>query len=227
MDILYDRTVTCLVCKQTYTTKKVRSRFIRPIRHDTDFCSYYASEEANPLLYYVHVCPHCGFAATEEFSTYFPPRTLEAIQQNICANWRGKNYSGARTFAEAIDTYKLGIYSATLKKEKHITLAGLYMRLAWLYRANEKSEEERRFMRLALEQYIASYEADDFVHTHMSEVRLLYLIGELYRRLGKEKQAIIYFSRVIARKKETIEKGIVNMAYDRWQEIREEKRGAQ
>lgn len=65
------------------------------------------------------------------------------------------------------------------------------------------------------------------VDTHMSEVRLLYLIGELYRRLGKEKQAIIYFSRVIARKKETIEKGIVNMAYDRWQEIREEKKGAQ
>lgn len=97
----------------------------------------YASEEANPLLYYVHVCPHCGFAATEEFST----------------------------------------------------------------------------------------ETDDFIYTHMSEVRLLYLIGELYRRLGKEKQAIIYFSRVIARKKETIEKGIVNMAYDRWQEIREEKKG--
>ncbi|ASA96771.1 MULTISPECIES: DUF2225 domain-containing protein [Anoxybacillus] len=139
MDVLYDRTVTCLVCKQTYTTKKVRSRFIRPVQHDTDFCSYYASEEANPLLYYVHVCPHCGFAATEEFST----------------------------------------------------------------------------------------ETDAFIHTHMSEVRLLYLIGELYRRLGKEKQAVIYFSRVIARKKETIEKGIVNMAYDRWQEIREEKKGAQ
>lgn len=227
MDILYDRTVTCLVCKQTYTTKKVRSRFIRPIQHDTDFCSYYASEEANPLLYYVHVCPHCGFAATEEFSTYFPPQTLEAIQQNICVNWRGKNYSSARTFTDAVDTYKLGIYSALLKKERHIALAGLYMRLAWLYRSKQQNEEEQRFMRLALEQYIASYEADDFVHTHMSEVRLLYLIGELYRRLGKEKQAIIYFSRVIARKKETIEKGIVNMAYDRWQEIREEKKGAQ
>lgn len=40
MDVLYDRTVTCLVCKQTYTTKKVRSRFIRPVQHDTDFCSY-------------------------------------------------------------------------------------------------------------------------------------------------------------------------------------------
>ncbi len=29
MDILYDRTVTCLVCKQTYTTKKsVRVSFV-------------------------------------------------------------------------------------------------------------------------------------------------------------------------------------------------------
>lgn len=227
MDVLYDRTVTCLVCKQTYTTKKVRSRFIRPIQHDTDFCSHYASEEANPLLYYVHVCPHCGFAATEEFSTYFPPRTLETIEQHVRANWRGKNYGGVRTFRDAVDTYKLGIYCATLKKEKHIAIAGLYMRLAWLYRSKQKHEEEKRCMRFALEQYVASYEADDFVHTHMSEVRLLYLIGELYRRLGNEKQAIIYFSRVIARKKETIEKGIVNMAYDRWQDIREEKKGAQ
>ncbi|GMB09013.1 hypothetical protein EDD69_11239 [Thermolongibacillus altinsuensis] len=221
MDVLYDRNVTCLVCKKNYTTKKVRSRFIRPIRHDTDFCSYYESEETNPLLYYVHVCPHCGFAATEEFSPYFPPTTLETIEKQICAQWSGKNYGGKRTFQEATNTYKLGIYSATLKKEKHITIAGLYIRLAWLYRSKEMKAEEERFMRLALEEYLASYQTDDFAHTHMSEVRLLYLIGELYRRLNNEKQAILYFSKVIGKRNETIEKGIVNMAYERWQEIRE------
>lgn len=226
MDPLYDRTVHCLVCHQSYTTKKVRSRFLRPVKHDTDFCSYYPSEEVNPLFYYVSVCPHCGFSTTEEFSSYFPPNALEAIQTNISRAWNGKNYGGKRTFQEAVNTYKLGIYCATLKREKHIVLAGLYMRLAWLYRTYENTDQEERFMRLALQEYISSYSKGDFQGTHMSEIRLLYLIGELHRRLEQPKQAILYFSKVIAKKKETLEKRIVQMAHERWQEIREQKKSA-
>jgi uncharacterized protein len=224
LEPLFDRQVECLVCKKTYTTKKIRSRFVRAIQHDTDFCSYYHTEDLNPLFYYVSVCPHCGFSATEEFSTYFPPSTLETIKKKICEQWSGLDYSGKRTFHEAVNTYKLGIYSAILKREKHITIAGLYMRLAWLYRTYNINDQEERFMRLALEEYMASYSEEDFIGTHMSEVRLLYLIGELNRRLHNDKQAILYFSKVIAKKKETIEKRIVEMAYERWQEIREEQR---
>jgi uncharacterized protein (DUF2225 family) len=223
VDALYDQTIHCLVCHQSYTTKKIRSRFIRAVKHDTDFCSYYHSEDLNPLFYYVNVCPHCGFSATEEFSSYFPPTTLETIQKNICQSWKGSDYSGKRTFQEAVNTYKLGIYSATLKREKHIVLAGLYMRLAWLYRTYQIHDQEERFMRLALQEYKSSYSEDDFVGTHMSEVRILYLIGELNRRLNNTKEAILYFSKVIAKKNQTIEKGIIQMAHERWQEIRNDQ----
>jgi uncharacterized protein (DUF2225 family) len=224
LEPLYDRKMECLVCKNIYATKKIRSRFVRAIRHDTDFCSYYHPEELNPLFYYVSVCPHCGFSVTEEFSTYFPPSTLETIRKKICEQWLGFDYSGQRTFQEAVNTYKLGIYSATLKREKHIAIAGLYMRLAWLYRTYKIIDQEERFMRLALQEYIASYSEEDFIYTHMSEVRLLYLIGELNRRLGNDKDAILYFSKVIAKRKETIEKRIIEMAYERWQEIREQQK---
>ncbi|MBA2871494.1 hypothetical protein HNQ85_001764 [Anoxybacillus calidus] len=224
LEPLYDRKIKCLVCKNVYTTKKIRSRFIRAIQHDTDFCSYYHPEELNPLFYYVSVCPHCGFSATEEFSTYFPPSTLETIQKKICEPWSGFDYGGQRTFQEAVNTYKLGIYSATLKREKHIAMAGLYMRLAWLYRTYQIIDQEERFMRLALQEYISSYSEEDFIYTHMSEVRLLYLIGELNRRLGNDKEAILYFSKVIAKRKETIERRIAEMAYERWQEIREQQK---
>lgn len=228
VDALYDQHMTCLVCKQPYSTKKIRSRFVRAIRHDTDFCSYYQPDDLNPLFYYVSICPHCGFAVTEEFSSYFPPSTLDAIQKNICQAWKGGiQYSGKRTFQEAVNTYKLGIYSATLKQEKHIVLAGLYMRLAWLYRTYNIHDQEERFMRLALQEYTASYSKDDFVGTHMAEVRLLYLIGELHRRLNNTKEAILYFSKVTAKKNETIEKGIVRMAQERWQEIRDNQQTPQ
>lgn len=221
MEFLYDRHIDCIVCHQPYITKKVRSRYIKTVRHDTDFCSYYENEKVNPLLYYVSVCPNCGFSASEEFSSHFPAITLQTIQTKICSNWSKQDYCDSRSFQDAINTYKLGIYSAILKKEKHITIAGLYMRLGWIYRTSLHQDEEIRFMKLALREYVNSYMKDDFKETNMSEVRLLYLIGDLNRRLKEYKQAIRYFSKVIERKKDTVEKRIVEMARERWYEIRE------
>jgi uncharacterized protein len=226
MDAFYDRNIQCLVCNKNYTTKKIRSRFVRAVKHDTDFCSYYQPEENNPLLYYVHVCPHCGFSASEEFTSYFPPQTLEQIKEKICSQWSGMNYCGIRSVRDAISTYKLAIYSATLKKERHIAIAGLHMRLAWLYRTIGNQEEELRFLRLACKEYMESYISEDYEDTHLSEIRLLYIIGELNRRIGNEKQAVLYFSNVIQKQNETIEKRIVEMAKDRWFEIREQRKTA-
>lgn len=112
-----------------------------------------------------------------------------------------------------------------MKNEKHIALGGLYLRLAWLFRTEKVNmQEEQRFLRLALEEYLQSYSVGDFSDTTFSEIKLLYLIGELSRRVGLAGQAILYFSRVIEKQRETIEKGIIQMAKDRWSEIREEKK---
>lgn len=226
LDYLYDRKVDCYICKTSYTTKKVLSRYIRAHKHDTDFCSFYISTKINPLLYYVHVCPSCGYSSTEETSLYFPPMTMEAIQEKISKNWNNKIYCDERSLETAINSYKLAIYCATIKKEKNIALAGLYLRLSWLYRTEEINiAEENRFMSLALEEYLKSYMNSDYSETHLSEVKLLYIIGELSRRVDNHAQATKYFSRVIEKQKVTVEKGIVQMAKDRWSEMREQKLG--
>ncbi len=225
LDYLYDRKVECSICTNTYVTKKIRSRYIRVDRNDTDFCSFYTSTQLNPLLYYVSVCPSCGFSSSEECTTYFPPKSKELIQQKICNNWHGLDYGQERSLDLAINSYKLAIYCSMLKKERHISFAGLYLRLAWLYRTEKiNPQEEHRFLRLALDEYVLSYSVDDYTDTAFSETKLLYLIGDLSRRLGLEGQAIRYFSRVIEKQKETTEKEIVQMAKDRWSEMREEKK---
>ncbi|WP_246945713.1 DUF2225 domain-containing protein [Bacillus pinisoli] len=224
MDILFDKTVTCAACTNTYTTKKVRSRFVRALRSDSDFCSYYADEENSPLLYYVSVCPECGFSTSDEFSSKFPPQTLHTIKTSISANWTYKDYGNKRTVKEAIEAYKLASYSATLKKEKAIVLAGVYMRLAWILRKEKDHEQEMRFMNLAVNAYTQSYINEDFQSTDMSEIKLLYLIGDLYRRLGEEKQAAVYLSKVIQQQTSTLEKRMVEMAKEAWQEIRERQK---
>ena len=74
---------------------------------------------------------------------------------------------------EAIETYKLAYLSAMLKKEKFITLAGLTLRIAWLYRDKGAKDEEKRFLTIARNFYNASYSEGDYAGTQMSETRVL------------------------------------------------------
>ncbi|PLS18099.1 DUF2225 domain-containing protein [Bacillus sp. M6-12] len=221
---LFDRNIECLFCKGKYTSKKIRSRFIKVTSYDTDFYPHYASDDHNALLYNIYVCPHCGFSASDDFAKYFPPTTKEIIADKVQKNWVSHDFGGIRTIHEAVKTYKLASYCAVLKKEKHITIAGLYLRVAWLNRKLENTVQEIRFMKLACNEYLQSYSTDDFKGTQVTEVRLLYLIGELYRRCGEIDKSVRYFSMVIEKKNSSIETKIIDMARERWQEIREEKK---
>lgn len=218
---LYDKKYECLLCKKSFTSKKVRSRFVKVTHYDSDFCPTYSSGEANPLLYYVKVCPHCGFSFSEDFQPYFAPGTKEMIIEKVSSQWVPQDFGGDRTVQLALQTYKLAAYCGTLKKEKHINISGLYMRLSWLYRTLENKEQERRFTNLALQEYLDSYMTDDYKGTQVTEVRMLYLIGELSRRTDNIEQAVKYFSKVIEKQKSTTEATTVEMAKERWYEIRE------
>lgn len=220
----YDKKLKCFNCENKFTSIKIRSRFVRVVSYDTDFKTKYPNSEANPLFYNVNICPNCGFSFTDDFTQYFAPGTKEAIKNQITAKWSERSFGTTRDIDEAIETYKLAYLSAIVKKEKAITTAGLVLRLAWLYRDKEQPIEENRFMTIARDLYIKSYGADDYVGTQMSEARVLYMIGELSRRIGDDDEAVRNFSRVIEQQKTTLDPKAVDMAKERWQEMREQKR---
>ncbi|MGE7763932.1 DUF2225 domain-containing protein [Peribacillus sp. NPDC096540] len=220
---LYDKSMECLLCKKTSTTKRVLSRFVKITKYDTDFCPIYDSTSTiNALYYNIFVCPYCGFSYSEDFSRYFPPTTKEVIEEKISSQWIPHHFSDERSIKDAINTYKLASYCGSLKKEKHIILAGIYLRIAWLYRINQTSEQEKRFLKFALQEYEASYSTGDFSGTQVSETRILYLAGDISKRIGNNKAAIKYFSMVFESKKSAREASIIQMARDRLQEIKEE-----
>jgi uncharacterized protein len=221
---LYDKKYTCSMCEQTFTTKKVRSRFVKVLSYDTDFAPVYAEESENPNLYYVNVCPHCGYSFTDEFGSYYPPGTKKAIAEKISSQWVPRDFSLERTLHEAAIAFKLGAYCSSLKKEKHIVTAGLYLRLSWLYRLQGNIEQENRFLKIALNEYTESFSTGDYKGTQVSEIRLMYLIGDLSRRTGNTQDAVKFFSRVIEKQRQSVEPQIVQMAKDRWQEMREEQK---
>jgi hypothetical protein len=55
----------------------------------------------------------------------------------------------------------------------------------------------------------------------MSEMKVLYLLGELYRRLEEHNKAIKFFSLVLEHKNKNLETGIVKMARVQWLETKE------
>ena len=224
LESFYEKKMTCINCAKPFNTLRVRSRFSIPYQIDSDFCPHYRTGNYNPHFYFVNVCPECGFAFSEEFSDQFPKGTMEIIRVQITGHWTKRNFGEVRDLQQALESYKLAILAGSLKKENHAILAGLCLRLAWLYRSEDNAEQEKRFMGIALNAYEESYVLSDFAGTSMSELRVLFMIGELSRRLGQYQKAVSYFSKVIQHKEAENEHKIVNMAREQWRVTMEDKR---
>ncbi|MEK5381827.1 DUF2225 domain-containing protein [Niallia sp. FSL W8-0635] len=216
---LFDKQCTCLLCQTKFTTKKLRSRFVKLIKMDTDFFPVYA--EHNPLLYYINVCPACGFSYNDDTIPYFSPESKMSLLEKVSSHWIPHSFGKERSIEDSIKTYKLAAYCASIRKEKHITLAGLYLRIAWHYRLLNNTEQERRFINLALSEYETSYSVGDYQGTQVTELRTIYLIADLSKRTNNLEQATKYYSKVIEQQKRTVETQIVKLAKESWQEIRD------
>lgn len=219
----YEKKVECLCCKKTFPTTKIRSKLIKIDSTDTDFYPIY-SESSVPAFYYnVFVCEHCGFSFTEDFSQYFAPGVKEQISQQISTRWVQRSYHHERSPFQALETYKLAFVCGTIKKEKFVTLAGLALRIAWMYRKLQNTNQEQRFLKIARDQYTESYSTEDYASTQMSSTRVIYMIAELSRRTGDLEMATRYYSKIIESQHIGGEAKLIDMAKEQWQLVREER----
>lgn len=224
MTPLYDRSIKCLICEGKFTTKRIRSRFIRVEKVHSDFYTEYKDSEINPYLYEVHVCPQCGYSSTDQFSKQFAEGAQERIVEQFSRRWRPRNYGDIRTVDVAITTYKLALLCGEMKQETSIVMAGIAIRLAWMNRLSKNKQQEQRFLLIALKYYKDSYESSDFLNTQMTDIRLLYLIGELHRRTGDKEEAVQFFSRVIRHRMKDLDRRVVELAREQWQKIRHDEK---
>ena len=219
----YQQSIECIFCKQNFKTTKIRSKFIKVEHHETDFQPIYENKEINPLLYNIYVCEHCGFSFTKDFTKYFAPGVNNLIKEQVTDKWVSRSFGHERSIQEGIITYKLAIHCGTIKKEKFVTIGGLALRTAWLFRLMENTAQEQRFLEIARNRYADSYMNDDYRGSQMSETKMLYLIAELSRKIKDIEYATRYFSKVIEKQSTSLEPKIIEMAKERWQEIRDEK----
>lgn len=224
LETYYTKKHICIYCEKSFTSLSIRPRYSIPFQTDSDFCPHYKNKEVNPHYYYVNVCTECGFAFSKEFSHKFPPGSKEMIKVQIEDQWEKRDFSKLRDFRLAVDSYKLAIYAGSIKREKHVTLGGLCLRLAWIYREENNNEQEQRFQSLALKEFEESFKISDFLGSSMTELKMLYICGELQRRLGDLTKAISYFAKIIEHPQRDDERKMLNMAREQWKITVEENR---
>ncbi|QNK59688.1 DUF2225 domain-containing protein [Paenibacillus sp. PAMC21692] len=217
MEPLYESKVTCICCETTYTTSRVRPSFKRASRMDSDFCGYY-EKGVNPDFYVVKVCPSCGYASTDNGFERLSDKQRKSYYDVIGSNWKGLQYGGERTGRQAMETYKLALLAAQATGAPDRILSGLLHHIAWLYRYEGNVAQEKRFLAFALESYIKVYELEG---NSLNNARLMFLIGELNRRVGEWNEAVKWFSRVVSDKR-IMDAAMIRACREQWQLIREE-----
>lgn len=207
-----------MLCEVEFQTSKVRPSFKKGIATDTDFCIHYKDPEVNPDYYIVRVCPQCGFSFTENFSQKISKSCKDDFRQKITANWQWIDYGGQRSLDTAIKLYKLALLSGQIVAQSDRVLAGILHHIAWLYRYKQDREQEMRFLQYALDSYIKVYE---FEGVELNNARLMYLLGELHRRLGMFNEAVQWFSRVVNDKK-IVDSAMISASRQQWEQTRED-----
>ncbi|SDE01684.1 hypothetical protein SAMN02799630_04403 [Paenibacillus sp. UNCCL117] len=213
---LFQAKVQCPQCEAEFKSSRVRPSFKKSVKSDTDFCLHY--KDVNPDYYVVRICPHCGFAGTENSKNKLTPIQKKLFQQKIGAQWTYKDFGGERRWEDALYAYKLALICAQTVNEKARLTASLLHQIAWLYRSKGDAEQESRFLQYALEEYIRAFETEA---GEMNNARLMYLIGELHRRLDQFNEAVKWFSRVVNDKR-IMDAGMIRACREQWQAVREE-----
>ncbi|MWV44611.1 DUF2225 domain-containing protein [Paenibacillus sp. HJL G12] len=216
LEPLYSIKVTCYYCEHEFKTSRVRPSFKKAIRTDSDFCAYYKDE--NPDYYVVRVCPKCGFASTENSTERLNDAQKKRFADKISSRWIERDFSGHREWEAALETYKLALLVAQTIGEKERIIASLLHHIAWLYRYKGDEEQEKRFLKHSLESYIKVYELEG---VGANNARLLYLIGEMNRRIGEFNLAVKWFSRVI-NDKSIVDAAMIRASREQWGVLREQ-----
>lgn len=188
---MYDKNIKCPVCDNEFTTKKVKSKSIKVKTRDTDFRAEY--EYDNPTFYGVDVCPNCGHARFESDFNDVNEATKQIIKEKISSKWKKKNFCGERSVNDAAEAHKLALLNYNITHYKMSTIAKVCLRLSWFYHGLENGLEEK-FEQHALTSFEAAYSKENLDDNPKEELTILYLIGELNRRVGNYKKSMDWFS---------------------------------
>ncbi len=209
MDDFYTKQQSCKLCSCEFETLVARKSKQPVLKTDSDFCTYY--ERETPFYYNIFVCPRCSYAFLDSFK-----KPGDKVQEKLKNNLKPleDDFSGRRDHELAEKAFLQAIEVAKLQREGDTVLASLYLQLAWIYRFRGEEESEKAMLEEALSYYVEVYEKSDLEDVS----KVLYLLGELNRRLDRAKEAVFWFSKVA--NDEACNEAMRHRARQAWQSLR-------
>ena len=192
---LFDKKIICPVCDSHFITKTVKSKSPRVMAKDSDFFVRYSV--VNPYFYDVCICNSCGYAAMRSDFENLKTHKRELVLSNVTPKWKPRQYPDILDEKLAIERYKLALLNAVLIDLPDSTKAMISLKIAWMNRLLNDTTQETLFLKQALEGFTDAYTKESFPLYGLQRDSLMYLLGELNRKLGDYKTALLWFSKTI------------------------------
>jgi uncharacterized protein (DUF2225 family) len=113
-----------------------------------------------------------------------------------------------------------------VRNAKNSEIAKVCLRIAWLYRFKE-DPKEIEFLNFALTSYNDAYQKERFPLDKLDEITCMYIIAELYRRVGKFDDSILWFSRIVSSAEARSKPQLIDMARDQYQLAKDQQAASQ
>lgn len=185
----------CPICGHEFTETAVKSNSPRICSKDTDFFIRYKT--INPYFYDVWLCPKCGYASMKSEFNNIKSSDKALVLSYVTSKWKTKTYSYFLDVDQAIERYKLALITSLSIKRKLSSPSMICLKLSWMYRLKNDSENELIFLKKSLNGFLQAFSTESFPIFGMNRETLTYLIGELYRRTGDTTNALFWYSKVI------------------------------
>lgn len=194
---LYDRPYKCPCCGKEFTERTVRMSELSVCGQDSDLRTYY--EPIDPIMYDIVLCKKCGYASLAKTFDHLTFSNAQEVAANITPKFKDSVFPAVYTENIALKRYKAAVLSGIIARKKSGELAYLYMRMAWIYRAQNNPGAERRMLLASFEGFLEAIQKESFPIIDLDEETLFYILGDFVWRIGKEEQAKVFYEKLLAK----------------------------
>lgn len=178
-DFLLLKAVRCPVCDGTFRTIQIKSGRTKRKEPDLDLRPRF--EHIDTTKYDVASCPKCGFTAMYRYFGHLSTLQIKLIKEGVCDKFKTpptKEITELKTYTydEAIELFKLALYTTVVKKGPNSEKAYSCLKIAWLLRGKieelaEDKEKNKDAIAVAQKEYMTFYTQafDGFVKAMSSE----------------------------------------------------------
>lgn len=211
-DLIYDKSFTCPVCSEEFTSKIMKSGKAKLLGTDPDLRARY--EGIDPLKYDVLLCPACGYTALSRYFSAIGSAQAKLIKEKISTSVRVTRYDDeVYSYEQAYERYRLSLVCAVVKKSKASEKAYICLKSGWLLRGwweslqesggdakkiEQLQSQEEEYLQNAYKGFMEARQSESFPLCGMDEMTIDYLMAVLATRLKKYDIASRLVSSILA-----------------------------